>query len=239
MGQACEAGVVRAAGNQSPPDAARAGGHGSGSELSVPSLQPLIGPILLALAASVVVMAFAAGFRAHSASMLAAAVSLAVIAAAAAYINAPLWRPVAAGAASDLLLGSLRRNARLAALTYAWGSAALFAAYGLVGLKWQHGLQYATVLALFAGGHLWFVHDMGRATSWLRTPKGQDFGRLLGVLHGIAALGALCFLILSGKLLSSPKPDWLANHVFLAGLIAIVVICALGAVTQGRFARQR
>ena len=42
----------------------------------------------------------------------------------------------------------------------------------------------------------------------------------------------------SGKLLQS-KPDWAANQVFLAGLLAIVAICALGAASQARLARQR
>lgn len=206
--------------------------------LAVPSLQALIAPIVIVLVASVLVIAFAASAGASTVTAFAAAAFLIAIAASAVYINLPLWRPTPAGTAAALLTGALRRNARLAALVYVWGSAVMFSVYMLAGLKWQHGWQYGTLMALIAGVHLWFVHDMGNAASWLRTVKGQDFGRWLGVVHGVAAVVGLGFLIGSGKLLLS-KPDWVANQVFLAGLLAIIVVCALGAVTQYRLAQRR
>lgn len=203
----------------------------------VPSLQRMIVPLVLALAASVVVMALAArsGSFGHAAG--GAGLFVVLLVAVAAYINVPLWQSqIPASSDGELLTGALRRNARLIALVYVWGSAAMLTVYTLTGLKWQHGWQYGTAMALIAGVHLWYVHEMGNAKSWLRTAKGQDLAFWLGVLHGTAALGALAFLVLSGKL-ELMKPDWVANQVFLFGLIALIAITDLGTITHIRLAR--
>jgi hypothetical protein len=44
------------------------------------------------------------------------------------------------------------------------------------------------------------------------------------------------FLIGNGKL-APPKTDWVANHIFLAGGLAIAALSAIAAVTQGKLAR--
>jgi len=46
-----------------------------------------------------------------------------------------------------------------------------------------------------------------------------------------AALVGLVFLLISGKL-QSTKPDWIANHVFLAGGLLVVVLSYLAARAQ-------
>jgi hypothetical protein len=55
----------------------------------------------------------------------------------------------------------------------------------------------------------------------------------LTVLHGLAALCALVYLIGTGKL-ATAKDDWAANDVFLFGGIAILALCVIAAVTQAR-----
>ena len=55
-------------------------------------------------------------------------------------------------------------------------------------------------------------------------------------LLGAAAAVALGMLIGSGKV-GSIKADWPANHVFLAGGLALVVISAIAAITHFKLRR--
>ena len=57
----------------------------------------------------------------------------------------------------------------------------------------------------------------------------------LGTLNRqeIAALAGLAFLITSGKL-ARHNDDWIANHVFVAGGVVIVVVSALAYIGQRR-----
>jgi hypothetical protein len=145
--------------------------------------------------------------------------------------NMPVWRAAPPpGRAPQLQADAMRRNARLAALVYAWGAAALFAVYMLSGLAWRHGWQYGSGMALIAGSFLVYVHAMGPGSA-LRGPRSLLHAAVFTVLHGLGALAGLGFLLNSGKL-ATVKGDWAANHVFLAGGSAIAVLCVLTLVTH-------
>jgi hypothetical protein len=151
--------------------------------------------------------------------------------------NMPLWRRVQPpGASGRLQAEAMRRNARLAALVYAWGATAMFAVYMLSGLVWRHGWQYGSGMALIAAAFLAYVHAM-RPGSALRTPRALRAAGAFTVLHGFAALTGLAFMLSAGKL-ATVKGDWAANHVFLAGGAGLVALCALTLVTHVVLARR-
>ena len=151
--------------------------------------------------------------------------------------NVPLWRGAhPPGGSRRLQADAMRRNARLAALVYACGAAAMFAVYMLAGLAWRHGWQYGSGMALIAGAFLAYAHAM-RPGSALRTPHALHGACAFTMLHGLAALAGLAFMLRAGKL-ATVKGDWAANHVFLAGGAAIVALCALTLVTHVALARQ-
>lgn len=134
-------------------------------------------------------------------------------------------------------LSALRRSARLAVLVYAWGAVSLFLAYKMSGLYWQHGLQYAAGMMLFAAVIFSWVH-VARPGSRHATAEGVQWASQLNVVHGAAAAIALTAFLASGKLWVD-RPDWVANIVFVAGGIGIVALCTLAALTLRRIERDR
>lgn len=195
------------------------------------SLQKLMPWLVAALLLSSGAMWWAAS---HGARGLSSAASLTFVLLAVAtglWINAQaLAEP---GRESRAQYHMLRRNTRLTALVYAWGATAMLAIYTLSELKWRHGWQYGSAMALIAGGLLWYVHALGKPGSSLASDNSLARVGSLTVLHGTAAVGGLIFLIGSGKL-ATPKSDWAANDVFLAGGVAIAILAGLTARTHRR-----
>ncbi len=192
-------------------------------------LQPLIQFAVVPLMASVAGMTYAAANNQHLLSRLSAAVFFIAMMTIAVVINRRYWPVPPAGTEPAALFHAQRRNTRLAALTYAWGAAALLSVYGFTGLKWQHGWQYGLGAALIAAGLLAYVHQM--AKSGLETPAAP----MLTTLHGLAAGFGLLFLIGTGKL-ASLKGDWAANNIFLYGGLTIIGLCFVAARTHRAFA---
>jgi len=121
----------------------------------------------------------------------------------------------------------------LMGLTYAWGAAALTAIYLLSGVRWQHGLQYAAGMAVFALVLFAFAREIVRPESRLRSPLGRHRSLQLTIVHGAAAALGLAFLVSAGKL-ASAKGDWPANQVFLVGGLVILALCIVAGITQRR-----
>lgn len=187
------------------------------------SLQRLAGVVVVGLLASVAAMTLAAANGERLMTGVAAAAFAALVLVVAIAVNRPAWQTPQALAADAV--GMVRRNARLAALVYAWGAAAMFAIYHLSGLAWRHGWQYGLGMALLSGVLLAFVHRLGGRS---KVPP-----LALTLLHGAAALCALIYLVGTGKL-ETVKTDWAANHVFLFGGLAIVALNVIAAITQVR-----
>lgn len=177
-----------------------------------------------------------AGARDGTLVAASAAAFIAAILFAAYQMNAGFWRAPDANSAPAALrkLGTLRRNGRLAVLVYAWGALSMVAAYKLTDLYWQHGLQYAAGMALFAIAIFAWVH-VAKPESSHATSDGLTRGQRLNLLHGGVAALALAIFLASGKLWVE-RPDWVANIVFVAGGVGIVALCAVSAMTLRRIA---
>lgn len=202
------------------------------------SLQSRIPLLVLVIVATIAVMVGAVSFDAKY-TCLGAALGFAIIAVDATFaINRPIWIDPAAAMRADpeAALHASRRNARLMALVYAWGALALFAVYGLTELWWFHSWQYGSAMALIAGALLGFVHMLGDRESQFRSQAALDVSAMLAMAQAAAAAIALGMLVSSGKL-ASLKADWPANHVFVAGGLALVVISVISAITHFKLRR--
>jgi hypothetical protein len=190
------------------------------------SLQPLIASVVVAILLSAGGMAYGAATSSRALTAFCAFAFSFFMFIVAWRINRPAWT-AQEPPEPDISFHTMRRNTRLAALTYAWAAAAFYAIYGLTEVRWQHGWQYGTAAALIAAGLLVYVRRMGDGDQRVPPPMA------LTVLHGLAVLGGLVFLIIAGKL-ATPKGDWPANYIFLFGGIAIVSICYVAFITQWR-----
>lgn len=171
-------------------------------------------------------------------SWMAAGLFGVVLVATALDVNRTWWSDPAAAIAPDAPVIAALRNARVLILGYLWGALALIAIYRLTGVRWQHGLQYAAAMIVIAAMILGYVHLLSKPGSRLRSPRAIAIVTQLSLLHGAAALAAIFFLIVTGKIFSL-KGDWPANQIFLAGGIAIAALSVIGAFTQTRLAQSR
>lgn len=120
---------------------------------------------------------------------------------------------------------------RISALVYGWGAAALLSIYRFAPLHWQHGWQYGSGMLLICAALVTYLLLLEREHSPLAQLSALDRVVTLGAAQGLAAAGGIAYIIFSGKL-SSPKGDWAANAVFLAGGVAIAWISYLALITH-------
>jgi hypothetical protein len=128
---------------------------------------------------------------------------------------------------------SAAMNATYIGAVFLWGAGALTFGYGLTELYWQHWWQYAAAMILLAGVALGYAAVLPRPGSAWAGPTWLSRMTRLTLAQGVGAAAGLVFLIGSGKLIGD-KPDWLANHVFLFGGIAIAVLSAVAVRAQWR-----
>lgn len=152
--------------------------------------------------------------------------------------NRPFLRdaPGALKADKNAPLNASQQNARIMAAVYGWGALAIFAIYGLTDLWWFHSWQYGSAMALIAAVLLGFDHLLSDRESHFRSPRALDISALLATAQASGAAVGLGFLVASGKL-ASTKPDWPANHVFLAGGLALIFISVASTITHLRLRR--
>lgn len=185
---------------------------------------------LLLLAASIVGLTWAAGIRMHPLAICAAALALIGLSLLASSINAT------AGAHAPVSpLHAARSNALLMALIYGWGGLAMLAVYLSTDLGWRHGWQYGSGMLLIAAGLYIHAQRLRDTNSALAKPQRLDRMAWVAFAQGVAASIALVWLALSGKL-ASPKGDWAANYIFVAGGLAIVISSLLAFLTHRRLA---
>ena len=187
-------------------------------------------PWLLALqAATIAGMMLAARADLTAATTLLAAAFVAGAIVAFTRANAPYWRGSDSAAPHGAPVSAMRRNTRLAALTYAWASLAMQGVYTtpVTGLRWHHGWQYALIFALLAVVSFLYARALGREPPSPLHPRLMRMAAPLGAAQGLIAAAGLAYLAGSGKLLQH-RADWAANIIFVATALAIMV---LGAVT--------
>ncbi len=109
-----------------------------------------------------------------------------------------------------------RHNGMLQAWAWGAGAASMLGVYLLSGLKWQHGWQYGSGMALIALAALVFA----------RQPRWLNAVAAVVAVQGAAAAIGLAVLAGSGKL-ASVKADWAANIIFIAGGVAIAVLSVM------------
>jgi len=200
-------------------------------------LKPLLMAIVIALVASVLVMVFAAARDARAIFALAATLFVVQIIFVTLRINWPLMRDGTAQSKEGAVVASVLCNSVLTGLAYAWGAAAMLTVYSLSGLSWRHGWQYGAAMALVAIGVFVYTRWLSADNSGLRTPRALAAVTSLGALQGLGTIAAAAFLLLSGKLVT-PKSDWAANDIFLAGsvtltLLSLISVLSYRKLTQG------
>lgn len=129
-----------------------------------------------------------------------------------------------------------RSNAQLVGAAYGWGGLAMLAVYMLSGLSWRHGWQYGSGMLLIALALFGYARMLAAPSSPMATPRALALVAMLALAQGIAAALALVILATSGKL-ATAKGDWAANHIFVAGGLAIVVISVLAYTTYRRLSQ--
>jgi hypothetical protein len=180
---------------------------------------------------TVAVMTWAARVHAVSASIAAAALFAAFVIVVALRSNAAQGHGADAAAPE-----AARTNARVMSLIYGWGGLAMLAIYTLSGLPWHHGWQYGTGMLVIALGLGLYARQIALPASTLARPHMLSQTAIMALLQGIAAGVALIVLFASGKAFSV-ETDWAANHVFVAGGVALVVASVLAYTTHQRLAR--
>lgn len=185
--------------------------------------------LLIAAAGSAFMMWIGAGDRSFATTAWSAAAFLAVVLLGGILSNLALRNASRAGDSADMQLMALRHNGRLCAIVYAWGAAAMAAMYKLTDLYWQHGLQYACAMLLFAAVIFAWTY-LARHGGPMATPPWPARAVRLNLVHGVAATIAVVVFLASGKLWAN-KPDWAANIVFTAGGLSIVALCSMAALT--------
>ncbi|MEZ5854291.1 MAG: hypothetical protein R3D67_05890 [Hyphomicrobiaceae bacterium] len=133
---------------------------------------------------------------------------------------------------------AMRTNTALAAIAYGWGAAAMLGLYltPLTGLKWQHGWQYGSAMALLAGLCFAFIRTLPLPGWGRRAGDGQWhalLARPLSIAQAAISAGGLGALALSGKL-ASVRADWAANRVFAALAISILAVSIASLVSLAR-----
>lgn len=186
------------------------------------------GVVAVAAIASIAVVTVAAGKDNIPLSMISVSVFATVIIVTACRLNVTaLAKDNGPNARADL--SSL--NAGLLASAFAWGGMTILAGYYLTDLFWHHAWQYGLgmcLAGLMSYGMRWHLLQ---PQCFLCKPHWQQRLTLLSGLLLIGSGAGLVFLLGSGKL-AAINPDWLANHVFVAGGLAVMALSAIAVWAQ-------
>jgi hypothetical protein len=194
--------------------------------------------LLITLVAALVVMTLTAAADRRTESALAAGIFAVVLINTALRSNTPLWRPSPKAAAADVTpRGAFRQSALLVMLAYLWSALAFYAIYLGTHIRWQHGWEYGSAALLIAAGHAVYLWQTADPNSWLSSPRALAGTARLATLQAIAIACGLIWLLASGKLMT-PKGDWAANQIFLAGGAAIMCLSIIAVRTYAVLRRR-
>lgn len=137
-------------------------------------------------------------------------------------LNSPIWNPSPKREIRSAAQGIVY-STNLIASVYVWAGFSLLVVYPWSGLTWRHGWQYGGAMLLAATLLIIYAWHLNRTDSPLKTPKLLDGAIAGAALHVLGIGGALIYLIGSGKL-ETTKSDWAANHIFIAGGVALILL---------------
>lgn len=148
------------------------------------------------------------------------------------------WAGISSRAPLMPVYVGLLQSSRLAAISYAWGAVAMQGIYltPLTGLRWQHGWQYASAMALLAAATFAFARTLSQplpGQGAFAFQRQLRWALPLAIAQAVVAGGGLAALIASGKLWSE-RADWAANRVFAALAIAIAAVMLGSIIAQSR-----
>jgi hypothetical protein len=151
-------------------------------------------------------------------------------------LNRRYWQGTAAVGGKPVIVHALIASTQLTTLVYAWGAATLFLVYSASGLRWQHGWQYGSAMALIAAGMAYYAKRLGQNDPEFTSENAIERAVALASVQGIAVSMGLLWLVASGKILT-PRTDWAANLIFVTGGLSIVCLCAFFAKTHHELTR--
>jgi biotin transporter BioY len=141
-------------------------------------------------------------------------------------LNRPYWRSDTSPATRPHTITALIACTKISALVYAWGAAALLLVYSITGLRWQHGWQYGSAMAIIALCMAYYVKLLDQGHPDFAGERAVEKVILLAAGQGVVFSVGLLWLVASGKVLT-PRSDWAANLIFVAGGLCIVCLCAI------------
>jgi hypothetical protein len=145
--------------------------------------------------------------------------------------NVPLWRR-GTGAPQGQWAWD---NSLLAGISYAWGAVAMFTMYSLGGLVWRHWWQYGAGMLLLGAASVLVARHLIGAHAPHRNGRALRTLMVGSIVQAVAVVLGLFYLVASGKL-ATPKDDWAANIVFIAGGMTILFITTVSLLTWQRLA---
>lgn len=199
--------------------------------MSDPAFRSAFSAALLAATLSAGGMAYAAAHAGKSLSAMLAALFAVTIALAATCVVRRILKSQADDASEIGPRVALRMMSSLSAVAYAWAAAVLFLVYVGSGLTWRHGWQYGSFFAVIACALISYVRDLQHSDHPAGTQAAIAASFFLAAVHGAAAAAVAVWIVLAGKL-DTAKGDWAANHVFLAGAVALAVLGGLSVIVQ-------
>jgi len=133
----------------------------------------------------------------------------------------------AGGATRGLLSASIARHM---GLIWAWGGLCLLVCYGLLLQKTWHewpvffgGFAAAAVACLLYASALTRDEHLGRQDeAMINLGRYLTIAQLLGMLATLIGIG----IDPDKRLLSTLRPDWVANNIFVAGAVALTALSA-------------
>ena len=194
------------------------------------SIEAIFKQLLLALGAIIIAMWWAASQSNKPASIAAAALAALVLILTTLKVHRSFRSSAMPAAEPGRIAGT---HAAFMASTYGWGGLAMLAIYLGTTLKWQHGWQYGSGMLLIAAALIFYAANVQKPNSPFASARMLKIAKALTVAQAGAAFTALSWLIASGKL-ATAKNDWAANHIFMAGGLAIVFISLLAIMTSPR-----
>ncbi|HKZ97392.1 MAG TPA: hypothetical protein VJ045_10480 [Hyphomicrobiaceae bacterium] len=131
----------------------------------------------------------------------------------------------AAGASRSAIASS---DARYMGFVWAWGALVLLTTYLFI-LQWRDWWQFVIALALVGAFCLWFAAALERDAeagredeTMLTLGRYLAIGQLAGMIVAVAGLA----IDPDKQFLSTNRPDWAANSIFLFGALAVAAISA-------------